>query len=70
MRLNLPPFFEQFFLEVRANRYLHDINDDDDLIVSDKEMFRFLTSGGQLLFWRTYGQIKIQASSGMVDPEI
>lgn len=42
------PFEDNFFLEVRANGFLHHIND-DDLRISAKEMYRCLSPGGQLV---------------------
>lgn len=42
------PFEDNFFLEVRANGFLHHM-DDDDLKVSAKEMYRCLAPGGQLV---------------------
>lgn len=42
------PFEDNFFLEVRANGFLHHIND-DEVISSAKEMYRCLAPGGQLV---------------------
>lgn len=42
------PFDANFFLEIRANGFLHHMND-DDVRLSAKEMYRCLSHGGQLV---------------------
>ena len=42
------PFDDGFFLEVRANGFLHHLTD-KDVSLTDKEMYRCLAPGGQLV---------------------